>query len=121
MSIDKSLRAFADENFEGDNYYPVSHGQATLIKPLALAVKKRRPFYKRPFAKWELIVTAGLKDYVVMEKREEFTKTVKSAIKTEEDLGTVDEEGSGTETAKSTIKKEENLGTVEEDGAGASR
>ncbi|KAJ7390377.1 hypothetical protein OS493_025628 [Desmophyllum pertusum] len=62
-----------------------------------------------------------------MDKREEFTETVKSAIKTEEDLGTVDEEGSWTETAKSTIKKEENLGTAdkeedletaEEDGAG---
>ena len=98
MSIEKSLRAFAEENFEGDNYYPVSHGQATLIKPLALVVKKRRPFYKRPFAKWELFFTAGLEDCVVKEKREEFTETVQS-----------------------TIKKDENLETVEEHGAGASR
>lgn len=102
MPIEKVLRAFAEQNLSSDHYYPVSHGETTLIKPLAVVVKKRRSIYKRPFAKSEFKVIASLEDYVVTEKRQEFTETVNSTISKEENL---------------IVEAEEE----EEEGAGASR
>ena len=92
MSIEKVLRAFAEDNFNDEAYYPVSHGQTTLIKPLALVVKKPRSIFKRPFAKSEFIVIAVLNDYVVKEKREEFTENVNSAILKKENFEIEEEE-----------------------------
>ena len=92
MPIEKVLRAFAEDNFNDETYYPVSHGQTAMIKPLALVVKKPRSIFKRPFAKSELVVVAVLDDYVVKEKRNEFTENVNSAILKEENLEIGDEE-----------------------------
>ena len=87
MPIEEVLRAFAEENFSGgSNYYPVSHGETKSIKPLAIAVKKQRSVFKRPFAKSEFIVTAALDDYVVKDKREEFTEAVNSTLLKEGNL-----------------------------------
>lgn len=86
MPIEEVLRDFAEENFDGSNYYPVSHGQTQSIKPLALVVKKPRSVLKRPFAKSELIVIAALNDYVVKDKRGEFSELVSSTLLKEENL-----------------------------------
>jgi len=86
MPIEEVLRVFAKENFDGSNYYPISHGQTKSIKPLALVIKKRRSVFKRPFAKSEFIVIASLDDYVVKDKREEFTEIVSSTLLKEDNL-----------------------------------
>ncbi len=86
MPIEKVLRAFAEENLDEDQYYPVCHGQAAMIKPLGLLVKKPIPIYKRPFAKKQLINIAVLENFVVKEKRQEFTETVNSIISKEGNL-----------------------------------
>ena len=113
MSIGKVLRAFAEQNLSPDYYYPVSHGETTLIKPLAVVVKKRRSIYKRPFAKSEFKVIASLEDYVVKEKRQELTDTVNSIILKEDNLEIREKQE---DEAKEDEKKEE-----EEEGIGASR
>jgi len=86
MPIGEVLRAFAEENFDENDYHPVSHGERTSIRPLALVVKKPRSVFKRPFARTELTVLALLEDYVLKDKKEEFTKTMSSAIVKEENL-----------------------------------
>ena len=86
MPIEEVLRALAEENFDGSNYYPVSHGQTQSIKPLALVVKKQRSVLKRPFARSEFIVIAALNDYVVKDKRGEFSELVSSTLLKEENL-----------------------------------
>ncbi|KAL9982634.1 hypothetical protein ACROYT_G004703 [Oculina patagonica] len=55
-----------------------------MIKPLALVVKKRRPIFRRPYAKSEFIVTEVLENYVEEKKKQEFTKTVNKIISKEE-------------------------------------
>ena len=95
MPIEEVLRAFAEENFDGSNYYPVSHGQTKSIKPLALMVKRPRSVFKRPRAKSEFIIIAELDDYVVKDKRQEFTETVSSILKTEDNLVEDDAEDEG--------------------------
>ena len=102
MSMEKVLRAFAEKNLAKNRYYPVSHGQTSLIKPLALAVKKPRSIFLRPFSKSELIVTAHLEDYLPKDKKEEFMKKVIPFIQKESDLGVSEE-------------------TDQEEGVGASR
>ena len=94
MPIEEVLRAFAAENFgEYDHeYHPVSHGKRTLIKPLVLVVKKPRSVFKRPFAKSKFIVIARLEDYVLKDKKEEFTKAMSSTIVKEENLEIVEDE-----------------------------
>ena len=92
MPIETVLRAFAEENFSEDHYYPVSHGETALIQPLGLAIKKQRSIFKKPFAKSEFKVIAVLKDYVVTEKKQEFTETVNSTILKEENLIVEEEE-----------------------------
>ena len=94
MPIEEVLRAFAEENFgEYDyEYHPVSHGERTLIKSLALLVKKPRSVFKRPFAKSKFTVIALLEDYVLEDKKEEFTKAMSSTIVKEENLEIVEDE-----------------------------
>ena len=96
--MEEVLRQFAEENFEDDNYYPVSHGQIALIKPLALAVKKRRSVFLKPFFKSELIVTAHLEDYLPKDKKDEFVRKANEFIQKATDLvieGDDEEEGVG--------------------------
>ena len=86
MPIEEVLRAFAEENLGVNDYYPVSHGERTSIKPLALLVKKRRSIFERPFAKPKFNVLASLEDYVLRDKKEEFTEAVSSTIVKEDNL-----------------------------------
>ena len=62
-----SIRAFVDENF-GRNYFPVYHGQTNIVTPLALIVKQKRKWWKRPFGKGEMIILGGLESYIVDEE-----------------------------------------------------
>lgn len=102
MPIEEVLRAFAEQNFDGSNYYPISHGQTKSIKPLALVIKKRRSVFKRPFAKSEFIVIASLDDYVVKDKREEFTEIVSSTLLKEDNLK-IAEDDAEDDGAKSSV------------------
>lgn len=102
MPIEEVLRALAEENFDGSNYYPVSHGQTQSIKPLALVVKKPRSVLKRPFARSEFIVIAALNDYVVKDKRGEFSELVSSTLLKEENLRIAEDEAED-DGAKSSV------------------
>ena len=86
MPIEVVLRAFAEENFSGSNYYPVSHGETKLIKPLVVVVKKQRSVFNRPFAKSKFIALTALNNYVLEDKREEFTEAVNSTLLKEGNL-----------------------------------
>ena len=61
--IEELLRRFARENFNG-KYVPLLHGQSKITNPLSLMIKQKRPIWKIPFAKDELIILAGLEKYV---------------------------------------------------------
>jgi len=85
--IADSLRRFAQENFS-DKYLPVLHGETGNVKPLALVVKQRRSIWKRPFAKLEMVILAGLERYVESGGEEAFLESVRSKITKEEFLKT---------------------------------
>ena len=99
MTIEEVLRAFAEENFDENDYHPVSHGERSSIRPLALVVKKPRPVFKRPFAKTEFTVLALLEDYVLKDKKEEFIEVMSSTIVKEENLE-IEEDDSQDDGAK---------------------
>ena len=82
--LEKSLQKFATENFS-DKYYACLHGETKKIRPLALAVKRRRSVLARPFAKSELIILEGLEKYVESKGEEEFREAL-NAMATEEEL-----------------------------------
>ena len=82
--IEDSLRRFAQENFS-DTYFPVLHGETENVKPLALVVKRHRSIWKRPIAKLEIVILAGLERYVENATHEAFVESVTSKI-TEEDI-----------------------------------
>lgn len=75
--IANSIRRFAQENFS-DKYFPILHGETGNVKPLALVVKQRRSIWKRPFAKLEMVILAGLERYVESGLEEPFPESVKS-------------------------------------------
>lgn len=85
--IADSIRRFAQENFS-DKYFPILHGETGNVKPLALVVKQRRSIWKRPFAKLEMVILAGLERYVESGTEEAFLESVKSKITKEELLKT---------------------------------
>ena len=81
--IEDALQKFAQENFS-DKYFPALHGETEKIQPLALVVKRSRPIWKRPFAKFEMTILAELSKYV--ESGEDvvaFHKSLKSKMKEE--------------------------------------
>ena len=63
-----------------------------MIKPLVFVVKKQRSVFKRPFAKSELIALTALEDYVLKDKREEFTEAVNSTLLKEGNLKIVEDD-----------------------------
>ena len=85
--IADSIRRFAQENFS-DKYFPILHGETENVKPLALVVKQRRSIWKRPLAKLEMIILAGLERYVKSDAEEAFLESLKSKITREEFLET---------------------------------
>ena len=52
--------------------FPVYHGQTNIVTPLALIVKQKRKWWKRPFGKAEMIILGGLESYIVDEKKNHF-------------------------------------------------
>ena len=85
--IDELLRMFARENFGTNKYYPVFHGETETTKPLDLIIKRPRSIWKRPFAKLEMTILAGLEKYVESDKlKEAYLEEVKSKIVLEEVL-----------------------------------
>ena len=79
--IDELLRMFARENFGGDKYYPVFHGETETTKPLALIIKRPRSIWKRPFSKLEMTILAGLEKYLESDRlKEAYLEDVKSKI-----------------------------------------
>lgn len=74
-----SIRAFVHENF-GKDYFPVYHGQTNIVTPLALIVKRKREWWKRPFGKAEMIILGGLESYIVDEKENHFHSSSESKL-----------------------------------------
>jgi len=85
--ITDSLRRFAQENFS-DKYLPILHGETGNVKPLALVVKQHRSIWKRPFAKLEMVILAGLERHIESGAEKAFLESVKSKITKEELLVT---------------------------------
>ena len=78
--IKEVLQAFADENFD-DNYYPILHGASSAdVKPLVLAVKRKRNILKRPFKKSEFGIIAGLEYCVTEDKKNEFLNGINTKM-----------------------------------------
>ena len=84
--IKQVLQVFADDNFYDKNY-PVLHATSSSdVKPFVMMVKRKRNIFKRPFAKSEHEIIAGLENYVKKDKREEFLERVNAKKQTQNDL-----------------------------------
>ena len=81
------LRKFSKENFDDANYMPFLHGHPEAWKPLSLVIKQKRPIWKRPFGKDELIILAGLEKYVSSDCEKEYLEAVKSKVIKEQVMG----------------------------------
>ena len=81
--LQKSLQKFAEENFS-NKYYACLHGQTKKINLLALAVRRHRWPFTRPFAKSELIILDGLEKYMETKEAEKFRETLKTLMTSEE-------------------------------------
>lgn len=79
MMLEEGLRKFAQENFS-HRYYPILHGESEKIQPLALAVKKSRPIWKRPHGKHEIIVLAEMAKYV---ENDEIVKVFRDSLESQ--------------------------------------
>ena len=74
------LRKFARENFGADRYLPVLHGETMTTKPLALAIKRQRSIWKRPFSKHEITTLDVLEKYIVIDRRDTYRDDLKSKL-----------------------------------------
>ncbi|XP_067035701.1 uncharacterized protein [Acropora muricata] len=82
--IEELLRKFSRENFDDANYMPLLHGHSETAKPLSLIIKRKRPIWKRPFAKDEMTFLAGLEKYVSSDCEKEYQKAIKLKMKQEQ-------------------------------------
>ncbi|XP_068710953.1 uncharacterized protein [Montipora foliosa] len=82
--IEELLYKFSKKNFGDANYLPPLPGHSKTAKPLALSVKRKRAIWKRPFAKKEIKILAGLEKYVNSNHEEDYLKDVESKIKKEQ-------------------------------------
>ena len=78
--IEELLRKFARENFDDANYVPLLHGHSGTPKPLSLIIKQKRPIWKIPFAREEIIILAGLEKYVSSDSEKEYLEGVVSKV-----------------------------------------
>ena len=78
--IEELLRKFSKENFDDANYMPFLHGHSETAKPFSLVIKQKRSIWKRPFAKDEIIILAGLEKYVCSGCEKEYLEAVKSKV-----------------------------------------
>ncbi|XP_067038685.1 uncharacterized protein [Acropora muricata] len=80
ITIEELLRKFSRENFNDANYMPLLHGDSEITKPLSLMIKQKRPIWKRPFAKDEMTILAGLERYVSSDCEKEYQEAVKLKV-----------------------------------------
>ena len=80
VMIEELLRKFSQENFDDANYVPILNGHSETTKPLSLIIKRKRSLWKRPFAKDEIIILAGLEEYVSNDCEKEYLEAVKLKI-----------------------------------------
>ena len=78
--IEELLRRFARENFDDANYVPLLHGHSATPKPLSLIIKRKRPIWKIPFAREEIVILAGLEKYVSSDSEKEYLEGVVSKV-----------------------------------------
>ena len=81
--IEEAIRKFARDHFS-HKYFPVLHGETDKIQPLALVVKQKRPLWKRPFAKSELVIFTDFGRYVKDGAQQTVCKSIAANIKDEE-------------------------------------
>ena len=82
--IEELLRKFSRENFDDVNYMPLLHGHSETTKPLSLIIKRKRPIWKRPFAKDEMTILAGLEKYVSSDCAKGYKDAVKLKVMAEQ-------------------------------------
>ncbi|XP_015780315.1 PREDICTED: uncharacterized protein LOC107358209 isoform X1 [Acropora digitifera] len=82
--IEELLRKFSRENFDDANYVPLLHGHSETAKPLSLIIKRKRPIWKRPFAKDEMTFLAGLEKYVSNDCEKEYQDAFQLKMKKEQ-------------------------------------
>lgn len=82
--IEELLRKFSRENFDDANYMPLLHGHSETTKPLSLIIKRKRPIWKRPFAKDEMTILAGLEKYVSSDCEKDYEDAVKLKVMAEQ-------------------------------------
>ena len=78
--IEKLLRKFSRDNFDDTNYEPVLHVYLETAKPLSLIIKQKRSIWKRPFAKDEIIIFAGLEKFVSSDCENECQEAVELKV-----------------------------------------
>ena len=71
-----------------------------MIKPLVVVVKKQRSVFNRPFAKSKFIALTALNNYVLEDKREEFTEAVNSTLLKEGNLKIVEDDAENERTER---------------------
>ena len=110
--IEDLLRQVAKENFgESGNFFPCTHGRISDIEPLVLMVKKERSFWERPLRKYEYTIVAGMKEYVVKGKENDFLDALNlHTVKEDYDLVLEEDEDD-----------DDDESDEEEDGQGAAR
>ena len=82
--IEELLRKFSRENFDDANYVPLLHGHSETAKPLSLIIKRKRPLWKRPFAKDEMTFLAGLEKYVSNDCEKKYQDAIKLKMNKEQ-------------------------------------
>ena len=66
---------------------PFLHGHSETTKPLSLMIKQKRPIWKRPFAKDEMTILAGLEKYVSSDCEKEYQNAIKLMVIEEQVIG----------------------------------
>ena len=78
--IEELLRKFSRENFGDATYVPLLHGRSKTAKPLSLIIKRKRPIWKHPFAKDEIIILEGLEKFVSSDCEKDYLEAVESKV-----------------------------------------
>ena len=73
------IDTFGKETF-GESY-AVAPFDSSTVELLAIAVKKHRPWWKRPFGKSSLVITGSLKDYVISDKQDVLSEFLNEKVR----------------------------------------
>ena len=77
---EKLLRKFSRENFDDVSYVPLLYGHSETVKPLSLLIKQKRSKGELTFAKDEIIILAGLENFVSSDCEKEYLEAVKLKV-----------------------------------------